>query len=607
MSIAAQIGHNVARIRADRGMSLSALAGRSNLSKATLSELERGASNPTISTVWALANALDVPFGELVSDTHAQTAGLADESATVHLIEQHAGPPRGESYLLQIAAGGQRVSAPHGRGVREQATVLSGRIKAGPTADDVVLGEGETFDFQADRPHGYFSLGGPASVLVRMEYPDVPLVADDNVSWQPLPRDETQWARLETLVARLLLATSQSGNTHSLRLNADDVDQAAETRLRKLLAGCMRTTAHQPVQGFVSRCTEGLELIVLPVPDDRIDIGPPPDAGTRNAPLRTAVELHALRNAAELAPPQVERLRELQRDGASAMRTLPADVLDTHGLGGDTTAKRESGGAWPWLAVAAACLAGRHLPATPLDALLVESPDAAGLLPMIEELCPSWQVVQAGVESLPADAPSCQVLLAFEALQQADAAGFLHRAARTLDTEGLLLIAEDLPGCFAHPRERVLMLMRHHLARMLPPLAQLARGGMPGSDAGLSDSPVRETALLDRLPAVAADMLNGDVEQAAAGINRLRRDLAAVQASPGTLAGRLDLELDALGRALDAPEELATHPQRLIQLAGHAGLQLIEHRRVYPSDGPHELDAGTHLFAFARRGAALQP
>ncbi|MEJ2655153.1 MAG: helix-turn-helix transcriptional regulator, partial [Acidihalobacter sp.] len=74
MSISAQIGQNVARIRATRNISLSALAERSSLSKATLSELERGAANPTISTVWALANALDVPFGELVSDAQAQTA-----------------------------------------------------------------------------------------------------------------------------------------------------------------------------------------------------------------------------------------------------------------------------------------------------------------------------------------------------------------------------------------------------------------------------------------------------------------------------------------------------------------------------------------------------
>ncbi|MEJ2629941.1 MAG: XRE family transcriptional regulator [Acidihalobacter sp.] len=601
MSISAQIGQNVARIRATRNMSLSALAERSSLSKATLSELERGAANPTISTVWALANALDVPFGELVSDAQAQTASLADESATVHLIEQHLGPSRGESYLLQLAPDGQRMSAPHGRGVREQATVLSGRIKAGPIVESVVLDEGEILDFDANLPHGYFSVGGPASVLVRMEYPETPPLADDNLAWQSLPRNDEQWGRLETRIARLLLASSQSGNAHSLRLAADTIEQTDERRLRELLAGCMQAAAHQPVQGFVSACPKGLELIVLPIPTDRIDLGPPPHATHQSAALETAFELHALRSTASLTQAQTEHLLELRNGSSGVERTLAAEILATLGLAADNaTALPASSAINPWLAVSMANLAIRHLPASSIDALVVDNHSAADLQPMLEELCPVWRVKHTTTGTVPADTPSAHALLAFDVLQQGDAVTFLHQAGRSLAPVGLLLIAEDLTGSFAHPRERAQVLMRHHLTRLLPPLARLAR-----ADTSAADGSARARMLLDRLPSVLADALHGNLEQAIAGINRLRRDLAAVPPDPSTEP--LVMELEALGRTLNAPEELATHPLRLIQLAEHAGLRLLEHHRVRPSDGPHKLDAGTHLFAFARRGVAPQP
>lgn len=609
MSISAQIGHNVARIRAEHGISLSVLAERSNLSKATLSELERGVSNPTISTVWALANALAVPFGELVSDAQAQTASLADESASVHLIERRDGPPRGESYLLQLASDGQRVSAPHGRGVREQATALSGRIQAGPITDSVVLTEGDSFDFDANQPHGYFSIGGPASVLVRMEYPDAPPLADDNLHWQPLPCNEEQWDRLQALVDRLLLAVSQSGNAHSLRLAAETGGQSEAPRLRNLLANSMHAAQHLPVQGFVIDGSRKLELIVLPLPTTRIDIGPPPGDKLRHATLNTAVELHALACTASLTPPQAEFLRGLCGNGSSTIRVLSADILSAHGLAADVPARQAAPDvARPWVPVAAACLAGRHLPASPLAAVAVRNRSATAVLPMLTELCPTWRLEFADLETVAADAAAFQALLVFDALQQTDAAMLLQQAARSLTAGGLLLIAEDMGGSFSHPREHVQALVRHHLARMLPPLARLARNGATAADR----SPL-ENALLSSLPAIAADMLHDNVEQAVAGINRLLRDPSLMaesgraKAFPGAFAAQARLELEALGRALETPEELATHPRRVVQLAEHADLRLVEHRHVYRTDAAHEFDAGTHLFAFVLRGVAPQP
>lgn len=620
MSVSKQIGRNVARIRTEQDISLSALAERSNLSKATLSELERGTANPTISTVWALANALGAPFGELVSDdADGPLQSLTDESASVHLIERHLGPPHGESYLLQLASGGQRLSAPHGRGVREQATVLSGRIKAGPIAESGILDVGETLDFCADRPHGYFSLGEAASVLVRMEYPDAQPFPDDNFSWLHPPADNAQWSRLEALTARLWLATSQSGNAHSLRLTAGAMSSADEQRLRKLAADCAGTPGLQAAQGFIVARTDGVELVILPVPATRIDLGPLPDIENLGTVLRTAALLPALHNTTALTSSQNDRLRALQFGDSAVLRALAEDIHAAHGQPGEAVADDAQaprwGGSPAWQAVALASSAHRQIRTSAVNALVLDNAGSHGLQPILEELCPAWALTPVSLETLPtsthADAtPTFQLLLAADILQRGNAALFLHQAMQSLDAGGLLLLAEDLTGRFAHPRDRIHALMRHHLTRLLPPLTGLARSA---SDTAPQQS-APELVLLERLPAIAADMLHGDIEQAAAAVKRLRRDLPPLNATYrqsagplGILVERLYQQLQALEHALDLPEELATHPERLMQLAQREGLRLLEHRRIYPSDGSHELDAGTHLFVFACPETGQQP
>src|SRR5689334_25204189 len=52
--------------RARTGLSLTELARRAGVAKSTLSQLESGAGNPSVETLWALSVALDVPFSRLV-------------------------------------------------------------------------------------------------------------------------------------------------------------------------------------------------------------------------------------------------------------------------------------------------------------------------------------------------------------------------------------------------------------------------------------------------------------------------------------------------------------------------------------------------------------
>lgn len=60
------VGQNFARLRQDRGLTQEEVEARSGFSQQYLSNLERGKRNPTIITLYELAQALEVSHVELV-------------------------------------------------------------------------------------------------------------------------------------------------------------------------------------------------------------------------------------------------------------------------------------------------------------------------------------------------------------------------------------------------------------------------------------------------------------------------------------------------------------------------------------------------------------
>jgi transcriptional regulator with XRE-family HTH domain len=66
MDVRRLVGSNFARIRRERGLTQGQVAERSGFSRQYLSELERGRRNPTIATLFELAQAMGVDYLELL-------------------------------------------------------------------------------------------------------------------------------------------------------------------------------------------------------------------------------------------------------------------------------------------------------------------------------------------------------------------------------------------------------------------------------------------------------------------------------------------------------------------------------------------------------------
>lgn len=63
----AAFGERVRQLRQEKGLTMEQLAANANIEYKQLSQVERGKTNATISTIYALAKALNISVGELMN------------------------------------------------------------------------------------------------------------------------------------------------------------------------------------------------------------------------------------------------------------------------------------------------------------------------------------------------------------------------------------------------------------------------------------------------------------------------------------------------------------------------------------------------------------
>lgn len=192
MTALQSVAMNLQKWRLRRGISVSALARAANVSKSTVSELERNNGNPSLETLWALARALEIPLGFLFTDHDASSAirvvrrdegnvAFEQPGYVSRLVAGWEVDGEIEIYLTEIGEDGRRSSDSHGAGVIEHALVLDGSVRIAVGDESVELGAGDLMSFPAGQPHQYEALGGPARVVGMHQYPRArtPLEGDE--------------------------------------------------------------------------------------------------------------------------------------------------------------------------------------------------------------------------------------------------------------------------------------------------------------------------------------------------------------------------------------------------------------------------------------------
>jgi transcriptional regulator with XRE-family HTH domain len=174
------VAANLRRLRADRGISSVALARDSGVARATLAQLEAGRGNPTLETLYALANTLGVGLAEVIGAPATEEVEVvrADEGARVagtavraRLVAQTSARGRLEIYDFALRADRRQRSDAHPAGVVEHLLVHAGRVRVGPESAPVELGPGDYARYAANVPHLYEALEPGTSATLLMETP----------------------------------------------------------------------------------------------------------------------------------------------------------------------------------------------------------------------------------------------------------------------------------------------------------------------------------------------------------------------------------------------------------------------------------------------------
>jgi transcriptional regulator with XRE-family HTH domain len=165
--VLAEVGPRLRRLRVRRGVTLTALAAQTGISKSTLSRLETGRRKPSLELLLPLAAAHHLPLDELVGaprvgDPRVRLAPRTRNGRLVYPLTQQSGgmavwkvviPPERERRL--------RTHAGH-----EWLYVLSGEMRLILGEHDITMRAGEVAEFDTRLPHWFGPAGDqPVEIL----------------------------------------------------------------------------------------------------------------------------------------------------------------------------------------------------------------------------------------------------------------------------------------------------------------------------------------------------------------------------------------------------------------------------------------------------------
>ena len=171
------IGGNVRKKRHERHWSLDELADSSGVSKATLSQIESGRVNPTVATLWKIAQSLETELSQLIRNegeifrtfSVTRSGDLPRLTGTTGVEIKVLSPitmaGKLELYFLTLEPGAVLASEAHEPGSCELITVISGTVEVEAGRNSVRLESGDVLNYQCDTSHRISNPGKVAATL----------------------------------------------------------------------------------------------------------------------------------------------------------------------------------------------------------------------------------------------------------------------------------------------------------------------------------------------------------------------------------------------------------------------------------------------------------
>ena len=179
-----QLGNRLSSLRKRKNMTLDDLSAKSGVSKSILSQIERDLSNPTLTTISRISDALGeklsdfflkIEAGEVNSiESSKETPSITSKDGLCELNILGAGETVNwlQWYLLEMKPKGVLDSKSHGPKTFENLTVIDGQIEVICGTSKEKLSKGDTFRFQSNKEHSIKNISKQKTQVLMVNYID---------------------------------------------------------------------------------------------------------------------------------------------------------------------------------------------------------------------------------------------------------------------------------------------------------------------------------------------------------------------------------------------------------------------------------------------------
>ncbi|KMO87726.1 DNA-binding protein [Megasphaera cerevisiae DSM 20462] len=167
MDLGKIIAMNLKRLRTDRNLTQGQLSKISGISKAMLSEIEKGNSNPTINTLWKIAKGLNVTYTQLMAEIETDMTVVRREKTVRQSGEMghyriycyfKSTPVRNfELFYAELDGGTSNASIGHSEKSQEYVYIIEGELLLRTDAGAYLLRQGDALTFDSTIRHTYIN------------------------------------------------------------------------------------------------------------------------------------------------------------------------------------------------------------------------------------------------------------------------------------------------------------------------------------------------------------------------------------------------------------------------------------------------------------------